>query len=138
MSEAAAAPSKPYPEPDEASRPFFDGALAGKFMLMRCRSCGVARMPSRMHCDNCLSTDTEWFEASGRGTVRTFGVMHQKYHPAFYADLPYNLAIVELDEGPRLPTNIVGVANADLRVGMAVKVEWQRYEDGAVPLFRPV
>ena len=130
-------PQKPLPEADDASRPFYDGAMGGKLMLMRCSDCGTYRMPSRMHCDVCLSANAEWVEASGRATVRTLGVMHQKYHPGFYPELPYNLALIELAEGPRMVSNIVGAENDDLRVGMAVKVDFEKHEDVAIPKFRP-
>lgn len=127
---------KPIPEPDDASRPFFEGGMQGRLVLMRCSACRAWRLPSRQHCDNCLSADYTWEEASGRGTVRTFGVMHQKYHPAFVPELPYNVAIVELEEGPRMVTNIVGVSNGELRVGLPVVVEWEKHADSAVPKFR--
>lgn len=130
-------PAKPLPLPDEQSKPFFEAAMEGRLLLMKCRDCGQVRFPSRQHCDECLSPEFSWVEASGRGTVRTFGIMHQRYHPAFADELPYNIAIVELEEGPRLPANIVGVSNADLRVGLPVQVEWERHEDVAIPKFRP-
>jgi uncharacterized protein len=129
---------KPIPEADDSSRPFYDGAMAGKLMLMRCTDCSAYRVPSRMHCDVCLSENSEWKASSGRGTVRQFGVMHQKYHPGFYGELPYNLALVELEEGPRMITNLVGVANSDIRVDMPVVVEFEKHEDVAIPKFRPV
>ena len=81
-------PMKPLPLPDEASQPFFDAAMKGTLMIMRCLECRTARTPSRSHCDNCLSDRFEWDQASGRGKVHTFGVMHQKYHPAFFPELP--------------------------------------------------
>src|SRR5688572_23419280 len=109
------APAKPLPLPDDDSRPFYDAAMEGKLMLMRCTSCGTQRFPSRKHCDECLSPDYEWFEASGRGVVRTFGVMHQKYHPGFASELPYVVAVIELDEGPRLPANVLGVRPDEVR-----------------------
>ena len=130
-------PSKPIPEPDEASAPFWEGSLHGTLRLMRCTACGTARLPSRQHCDQCLSPDYEWFDASGMGTIRTFGVMHQKYHPGFLAETPYTVAIVELDEGPRLPTNIVGLGDRKAAVGMRVMVDWEHHEDVALPKFRP-
>lgn len=130
------APPKPLPLPDEESRPFYDGAARGKLMLMRCNQCGAPRTPSRQHCDECLSPDYEWFEASGRGVVRTFGVMHQRYHPGFAADIPYVVAIIELDEGPRLPGNILGTPPEEVRVGMPVVVEWEHHEDVTIPRFR--
>ena len=126
---------RPLPEADDASKPFFDGAMAGRLMLMKCNACGAIRLPSRQHCDRCLSPDSSWIEASGRGTVRTFGVMHQRYHPAF--ELPYNVTIVELEEGPRITTNIVGIPNDQIRVGMPVVVDWERHSDVALPKFRP-
>ncbi|MFN0096192.1 MAG: Zn-ribbon domain-containing OB-fold protein [Dehalococcoidia bacterium] len=129
--------TKPIPEPDEDSQPFFDGARAGKLMIMRCADCGAYRMPSRKHCDVCLSGNTEWVAASGRGSVRTFGVMHQKYHPGFFDELPYNLAVVELEEGPRLVTNLVDVENAAIRVDMPVVVTFTDYGDVSLPKFRP-
>src|SRR3970040_929674 len=128
---------KPLPLPDAASQPFFDGAMAGKLMLMKCSMCGSVRLPSRQHCDECLSPDFAWIEASGKGTVRTFSMMHQRYHPQFAAEIPYNITTVELDEGPRLPTNLIGIANDQIRVGMRVKVDWERHSDVAIPKFRP-
>lgn len=127
--------SKPLPEADESSQPFFTGALEGRLMLMKCSDCGAFRFPSRQHCDECLSPDFSWEQAAGTGTVRTFGVMHQRYHPGFA--LPYNVTIVELDEGPRLPTNLVGIDNGSISVGMRVTVEWERHEDVSLPKFKP-
>lgn len=136
MSEPTEA-QKPLPEPDEESKPFWDAAMDGRLVLMKCGDCGTWRLPSRQHCDNCLSTKYTWEEASGKGVVRTFGVMHQLYHPGFAAEIPYTLAIVELDEGPRLPTNIVGAKKEDVRVGMPVKVTFEKHEDVALPKFTP-
>jgi uncharacterized OB-fold protein len=127
---------KPLPEADETSKPFWDAAMEGRLLLMRCSECRTWRLPSRQHCDACLSDQFTWEQASGRGTVRTFGVMHQKYHPAWAAEAPYNVTIVELEEGPRLPTNIVGVSNEAIQVGMPVMVEFERHEDVALPKFR--
>jgi uncharacterized OB-fold protein len=128
---------KPLPEADEASKPFWDAAMEGRLVLMRCSECKTWRMPSRAHCDQCLSDQYTWEQASGRGTVRTFGVMHQKYQPGWAAETPYNVTIVELEEGPRFPTNIVKVNNEDIRVGMPVIVEFEHHDDIALPKFRP-
>jgi uncharacterized OB-fold protein len=130
------APAKPLPLPDEDSRPFYEGAALGKLMLMRCTACGTPRTPSRQHCDECLSPDYEWFEASGRGAVRTFGVMHQRYHPGFAADIPYVVAIIELEEGPRMVANVLGTSPEDIRVGLPVVVEWEHHDDVTIPRFR--
>lgn len=131
-------PSKPIPMPDDASRPFFDGAREGRLMLMKCGRCARIRLPAHTHCDNCLSTEVEWVQSSGRGTLHTFGVMHQRYHPAFVPDIPYDVSVVELEEGPHIVTNIVDTPNEDLRVGMPVEVVFEQHEDVAIPKFRPV
>ena len=73
----------PIPEADEESRAFYEGARRHELMLMRCRNCGAWRLPSRPRCPDCWSTDTEWARASGRGILHSFGIMHQKLHPAF-------------------------------------------------------
>ena len=86
---------------------------------MRCVECRAWRMPSRPRCPDCWSTETAWEKASGRGTLYSFGIMHQKF-PGFADDVPYNYAVVELEEGPRIVSNIVGVANEELRVDMPV------------------
>jgi len=130
---------KPVPEADDASRPFFDGANQGHLMLMRCESCGAYRFPSRDRCDVCWSTETAWVEASGKGTVYTFGIMHQLYHPGFKDEIPYNVTVVELAEGPRITTNIVDCPNDQIRAGMAVEATFARVSDSvSLPKFRPV
>lgn len=134
----ADAASKPVPQPDDASRPFFEGARRGVLMIERCLTCRAALAPGSIVCSECLSDQLEWVEASGRGTLFTFAVMHQRYHPGFAAEIPYNIGVVELSEGPRLNTNVVGVANADLRVGMPVVVTFERLSDEvSLPRFRP-
>jgi uncharacterized OB-fold protein len=130
--------AKPLPVPDEESRPFFDAAREGRLLIMRCKSCGAYRYPSRDRCDVCWSTDTAWVQASGRGTVYTFGIMHQLYHPGFKDEIPYNVVVVELEEGPRTYTNLVGIANDQIRVGMPVEVVFEKLTDEVtIPKFKP-
>lgn len=127
---------RPLPRPDERSRPFFDGARLGKLRIQHCPACGTSQLPGRFACDECLSEELEWAEASGRGSVFTFTIVHQKYHPAFTP--PYNVAVVQLEEGPRLLTSIVGVENEDIRAGMEVEVEFEAASDEvSLPRFRP-
>ena len=109
--------TKPLPMADEESEEFYEGARRHELMLMRCRSCRAWRMPSRPRCPDCWSTETEWAKASGRATLYSFGIMHQKF-PGFADDVPYNYAVVELEEGPRIVSNIVGVVDEELRVDM--------------------
>ena len=138
MTQAVETPRKPVPEPDEMSRPFFEGALRGELLLQRCQDCEEFLVLGSRVCTNCLGERLEWVPVSGRGTLFTFGIMHQRYHPGFIPELPYNVAVVELAEGPRLQTNIVGAGNEDLRVGMPVVVTFEQVSDRvALPKFRP-
>jgi hypothetical protein len=83
--------------------------------------------------------NSEWVRVSGRGRVYTWVVIHQRYHPGFAGELPYNVAIVELEEGPRLITNIVGCKNEDLRIGMEVEVIFDDATDEiTLPKFKSV
>jgi uncharacterized OB-fold protein len=111
--------TKPLPQADDESREFYEGARRHELMLMRCRECHAWRLPSRPRCPDCWSTGMEWAKASGRGTLYSFGIMHQKF-PGFGEDGPYNYAVVELEEGPRIVSNVVGVADTELRVDMPV------------------
>ncbi len=128
----------PIPVADEASAPFFRGAKERKLMLLRCADCGRHRLPGRDRCPDCWSTEAAWVQASGRGKLYSFGIMHQQYHPAFASVIPYNFAIVELEEGPRLVTNIVGCADEDLRVDMPVEAVYDDVsEETTLVRFRP-
>ena len=109
--------TRPLPQADEESREFYEGARRDELMLMRCRNCRAWRLPSRPRCPDCWSTDTAWERASGRGTLYSFGIMHQKF-PGFSEEVPYTYAIVELEEGPRIVSNVVDVVDTELRVDM--------------------
>ena len=130
--------TRPIPVADEASKPFFGGANEGKLMLVKCSQCGTHRLPGRERCLDCWSTESEWAQASGKGKLYTYGIMHQKYHPAFADVTPYNYAIVELDEGPRLVTNIVDCEHDDLKTDMGVEAVFDHVSDEATLIrFRP-
>ena len=130
--------TRPIPVADEASKPFFDGANEGKLMLVKCSQCGTHRLPGRERCLDCWSTESEWAQASGKGKLYTYGIMHQKYHPAFAEETPYNYALVELDEGPRLVTNIVDCEPDDMKTDMPVEAVFDHVSDEATLIrFRP-
>ena len=138
MTQAVERPAKPVPQPDDLSRPFFEGANRGELMLQKCGDCGAWLAPGSRACSECLGESLTWQAASGQATLFTFAVMHQRYHPGFADELPYNIAVVQLDEGPRLSTTIVGVANDDLRVGMPLTVTFEQAGEGVtLPKFRP-
>ena len=94
-------PPKPAQIPTELSRPYWEGAAAGRLMIQRCAACGKLRHYPRLLCDTCYSDAVEWVEASRRGTIHSWTVSHHAFHPAFKAELPYTLVTVDLEEGVR-------------------------------------
>jgi hypothetical protein len=126
------------PRIDEESRGYWEACRRHEFVLQRCRACSTVRHYPRALCPACLSADTEWLRASGRATVYSFTVMHQNQAPGFRDRLPYVLAVVELDEGIRILTNIVECPVESVRIGMPVEVVFEDLSDEvALPQFRP-
>ncbi len=111
---------KPLPKPTATSRPFWEAARKHELTLQRCGACGKFIYYPRDRCPYCFSDNLSWKRVSGRGTLYSYTVVHRASSRAF-ADAPYVLAIVELDEGPRMTTNIVGPPE-NLKVGMPVVV----------------
>jgi uncharacterized OB-fold protein len=115
---------------------FWDAAVEGRLVAQRCNGCGVLRHPPRPMCPHCGSLAIDVVELSGRGTLYSYAVLHHPQHPAF--DYPLPVALVDLEEGVRVVSNLVGVATADIRIGMPVEVAFEATLDaGAVPVFRP-
>ena len=113
---------KPLPRPTPQSAEFWKGAQAHQLRIQRCRDCGQHVFYPRSVCPFCLSEHLEWVRVSGRGKVYSYTVVRRSMHPAFQEDVPYVLAIVELEEGPRLTTNIVACPPDEVRVDMPVEV----------------
>jgi uncharacterized OB-fold protein len=131
--------TKPVPVPDEISAPFFKGAREGKLMLQHCSGCERWSFPVRERCPHCFAARLEWRQASGRGTLYTFTVMHQVMNPGFASAVPYNLAQVDLEEGVRMVSNVVGIRNDALRVGMKLEAVFEDVgESVSLPKFRPI
>ena len=132
----------PLPYASWETRGYWEGAGRGELVLQRCRDCGVVQHKPRAVCATCLSGDIEHFVASGRGQVHTYTITNQNQLLPFRDACPYVLAYVELEEGPRVLTNIVGVDPAEVRIGQAVIADFWAgdRDDGeaiAVPRFRP-
>jgi uncharacterized protein len=124
------------PQIDDVNRPYWEGAKQGELRLQRCTSCNQLRYPISTVCPNCLSTELEWEAMSGRGTVYTFGVFRHTYNDAWSERVPYAVAIVQLEEGPFVISDLVDVAVGDVRVGMPVRVHFdQATPDVTVPRF---
>jgi uncharacterized OB-fold protein len=130
---------KPLPRPNRLSTPYWEGAKAHELRILHCLACSNKVLPPSNHCPRCLQTELEWVTASGRGKVWSWVVFHQRYFPAFEDDLPYNVAYVELDEGPRLMTNLVECAPGDIHCDMPVEVVFDDVTpEISLPKFRPV
>ena len=127
------------PAPDATTQPFWDACREGTLLIKRCTDCGHAFYYPRPFCPRCWSERTEWEAASGTGTLYTYSVIEQNDLPPFDARVPYVAAMVQLAEGPRLMTNLVGVDFDAIRVDMAVTVEFRPISDEVtIPVFRPI
>jgi len=129
---------RPLPEPTEASRPYWDACRQHELQLQRCGSCGAFRFPAGFMCPECSSLDLAWHRVSGRGRVHAYTVVHRAPHPALAGEAPYVVALIELDEGACLMSNVVGCRAEDVRVDMPVEVVFRDLTPSVtLPLFRP-
>jgi uncharacterized OB-fold protein len=126
----------PQPEWDY----YWEKTKAHELWIMTCDDCRQAYFYPRAICPNCFSRNTRWLQASGRGSVHAFAIVHRGPTPAFRERVPYVAAIIELEEGPRLASNLVEVEMdpAKISVGMAVEVVFEDVTDAiTLPKFRP-
>jgi uncharacterized OB-fold protein len=131
-------PAKPLPVIDAGNEPFWTAAGQGLLRMQRCEDCGHIRFPIQPLCPRCISPGLTWTDLSGRGQVFSKVVYHRAFHPAYRQDTPYNLVIVQLDEGPRMFSNVVGEANDPIAVGDPLEVVFDRVAEGiSIPRFRP-
>lgn len=127
---------KPMPEPTPVTQPFWDGLREHKVRIQYSPSAGRYVFYPRILAPGTLADDLEWREVSGNGTLYAFTVADRPTAPPWADSLPQLLAIVELDEGPRVSTEMVGVDPAELRVGMPVRAVFSDYPDKDVTLLR--
>lgn len=126
------------PVPDHYTKVWWDAAAERRLLVVRCRSCGKAHYYPRPFCPRCGSDGVSWEEASGDATLYTWSVVHQNDMPPFRDKVPYVAAMVDLVEGPRMMTEVVGAEAAELRVGMALRVDFDDLDEGfRIPVFRP-
>jgi uncharacterized OB-fold protein len=128
---------RPIPRPDNASAEYWKAQADGRLLYQQCPKCGNRQLYPRSCCTACGETP-EWQEASGRGTVHTFTIIRQNYAQPFRDMLPYVVAIIELEEGPRLMSNVTDCDVADVRIGMPVEAyTLDLDEEVGLTLFRP-
>jgi uncharacterized protein len=122
---------------DRLDLPFWEGCRRGEFLVHRCGVCNRAYWPA----SRCVLHGAEamaWVRASGRGRVHTYTIMHHAYTPDMRGKTPYNVSVVQLEEGPFFHTNVVHCANEALRVGLEVEALFVEHESGlTMPMFRP-
>ena len=128
---------RPLPWPNPTTQPFFDAASEGRLDLQRCPRHGFFFYP-RSHCPVCWQTDWRWETTSGRGVVHSFTIDRVAHVPALAPQAPLALALVELEEGPRLPGRIVDCDVDEVHVGMPVEACYEDCERVTVVHFRPV
>lgn len=125
------------PTVDQETQGFWEGLEQDELRLQRCGGCGHAQVNSRPFCARCWSEDLTWEVASGRGTLYTYSVVHLNTLPPFDERVPYIAALVDLDEGPRIMTNVVGVEGDEIEIGMSLEVEFASDPELTRPVFRP-
>ena len=130
---------KPLPHLDEENRWFFEACARHELYFQRCSSCGTVRFYPRALCPSCMSSKTDYLRASGRGRVYTFTVTYQNQAPGFRDELPYVMAYVELDEGPRILTNIIHTPPGEVTIDLPVEVVFEDIDENlAIPKFQRV
>jgi uncharacterized OB-fold protein len=127
----------PHAEPGPLTRPFWDGCAAGELLFQRCRGCRGAQFPPAEMCRACLGADLAWERSAGLGTLYSWTVVYRPVTPAFDV-VPYAPAIVDLNEGYQMMTNLIGVAPDAITPALPVQVEFHETANGLhLPYFRP-
>ena len=116
---------KPLPALNDSNRAFWAATREGRLSMQACSCCHHVRFPISHVCPRCLSYAFEWQSLSGKGHIYSYIVYHQLYHQGFKDDVPYNVAMIQLEEGPRMYSNIVGVPNSTPKVGDPVEIVFE-------------
>ncbi len=128
----------PLPVMTTLSKEYWDGCKAERLLYQHCRNCDEVIFFPKYLCPNCMSHDLEWLQSSGRGKILTFTVTYESAPPAFYAAVPYAVAIIELEEGFRMMSNLVECDFEELECEMPVEVVFDAVTDEVtLPKFRP-
>ena len=127
------------PHPTPTSEPFWEATRSQQLLVQRCDDCGAAVWYPRERCSTCLGEHLRWTPSAGTGAVYTFNVMRKAGNPMMAEEVPYVIALVDLDDGHRMATNITGCEPSAVRCGMRVRVAWDvELSDGRrLPTFRP-
>ncbi|MFJ4048930.1 MULTISPECIES: Zn-ribbon domain-containing OB-fold protein [Pseudomonas] len=126
----------PTPIANADSQPYWDAARDGRLMIQHCTDCGSVHFMARQLCPSCWSQHLEWVPSQGTGKVHSFTIIRRASLPAFTAQVPYVVALIELDEGPSMVSNIVGADALDVQIDDRVQVTFEaRGDDARIPQF---
>ena len=136
-------PKRPQPRfPEPNSQPFWDGCKERELRYQTCDACDNVVFYPRLHCDRCGSADLTWNVSRGEGSVYTFSVIRQNLMPGFTELGAYSVAYIDLDEGFRMFSSVVGIEDPtqDIHIGQRVRVEFEDQEEGEypIPVFKPI
>ena len=130
---------KPVPVPSDESKPYWDGLREHRLLMPKCTACGEHWFPPTQYCTHCRSKDWTWSQVSGKGKVFSFVVYHRVYHPGFAGEVPYAVAVIELAEGPRMLSNVLGVPAEELVCDTPVEIVFEDIvERVTLPKFKPL
>lgn len=130
---------KPVPVPTKETQPYWDGCKQHELRVQKCAACGHHQFYPRLYCTTCMSDRVEWVKTSGRAKILSYTIIYRPVTQAFAGNVPYVVAMVTLDEGPQMMTNIVGCEPEKVHIGMPVQVMFDDWtEEISVPKFKPL
>ena len=130
---------KPVPVPTKETQPYWDGCKQHELRVQKCAACGHHQFYPRLYCTACMSDRVEWVKTSGRAKVLSYTIIYRPVTQAFAGNVPYVVAMVTLDEGPQMMTNIIGCEPEKVHIGMPVQVTFDDWtEEISVPKFKPL
>ncbi len=129
---------KNLPQPTAETAAYWEGCRKHQLLIQRCTQCGHYQFYPRFVCTACMSDGIDWVQASGHGRVLSFTVIHRAVSAAYKAEVPYVLALIELDEGPTMMSNVVEIDAESVAIGLPVEVVFEEWSDEiTIPKFRP-
>jgi len=132
-------PKKPVPVVNPWAKPFWEACREKRLMIQKCKECGKHVFYPRIACPHCFSDDLDWVEASGKGTVYTYSVVVSNAPSAFIKDMPYVIAVIRLEEGVQMLSNVVECKPEDVRCDMPVEVTFEKLDEQfTLPKFKPI
>ncbi len=129
---------KRFPQPSLETEVYWQGCREHRLLIQKCTICSQFQFYPRIMCSHCMSKDMEWTQASGRGKVASYTIIHRAISKAYQDEVPYVVALVELEEGPTMMSNIIHCDPQEVAIGMEVEVKFEEWsENVTIPKFLP-